>query len=195
MRVAAVHSSASLTGWGGTCLERAIGGGWPLTETRHINLLELRAVVLVLQHFKLQGRHVLVRSDNRTTVAYINRQGGVRSAALLGTAENLWLWASENVLSLKALHISGLENRGANLMSRGGPLPEEWMLHPEVVKQIWAQFGKAELDLFANRRSNLCTLWFSLALQGWTRLHTSHGQESCSTPFHRCVSFSPSWRG
>ena len=61
---------ASVTGWGGTCLERAIGGGWPLTETRHINLLELRAVVLVLKHFKplLQGKHVLVRSDNHTTV-------------------------------------------------------------------------------------------------------------------------------
>ena len=28
---------------------------------------------------------------------------------------------------------------------------------------------------------------------GWMRLHTSHGQGSCSTPFHRCVSFSLSW--
>jgi len=76
-----------------------------------------------------------------TTVAYINRQGGVRSAALLSTAENLWLWASENVLSLKALHIPG------------------------VAKQIWAQFGKAEVDLFANQRNSHCTLWFSLARQ------------------------------
>ena len=78
---------------GGTCLERAIGGGWPLTETRHINLLELQAVVLVLQHCKplLQGKHVLVMSDNRTTEAYINRQDGVSSAALFSAAENLWL--------------------------------------------------------------------------------------------------------
>ena len=57
----------------------------------------------------------------------------------MSTAENLWLWASENVLSLKALHIPRRENRGADLMSRGGPLPDEWMLHPEVVKQIWAR--------------------------------------------------------
>jgi len=49
-------------------------------------------VVLVLQHFKPQGKHVLVRSDNSTKVAYINRQGGVRSPALLTTEENLWLW-------------------------------------------------------------------------------------------------------
>jgi len=115
--------------------------------------LELRAVGLVLQHFKpvIQGKHVLVRSDNLTTVAYINRQGGVRSAALLTTAENLWLWASEIVLSLRVLHIPGLENGGADLMSRGGPLPDEWVLHLEVVKQIWARFGRAEVDLFANR--------------------------------------------
>jgi len=87
----------------------AIGGGWPLTETRHINLLELQAVVLVLQHFKPlpQGKHVLVRSDNRTTVAYINRQDGVSSAALLSAAENLWLWASENVFISKGPPHSG----------------------------------------------------------------------------------------
>ena len=37
---------------------------------------------------------------------------------MLTTAEELWLWASEVVLSLRALHIPGLENRGADLMSQ-----------------------------------------------------------------------------
>jgi len=49
-------------------------------------------------------------------------------------------------------------------MSSGGPLPGEWVLHPEVVKQIWAQFVRAELDLFARRRNSHCALWFSMAL-------------------------------
>ena len=49
-------------------------------------------------------------------------------------------------------------------MSRGGPLPGEWALHPEVVKQIWAQFGRAEVDLFASRRNSHCALWFFMAL-------------------------------
>ena len=121
--------------------------------------------MLVLQHCKplIQGKQVLVRSDNHTTVAYINRQGGVRSIAWLTAAENLWLWVSQIVLSLRALHIPGRENRGADLMSRGGPLPDEWRLHPEVVKQVWTQFGRAEVDLFANRRNSHCALWFSLA--------------------------------
>lgn len=47
--------------------------------------------------------------------------------------ENLWLWALKHLLSLKA---PGLENMVADLMSRGGPLPDEWRLNPEVVKQI-----------------------------------------------------------
>lgn len=160
-----VFTDASLMGWGGTCLGRAIGGVWPPGEDRHINLLELQAVFLVLQHFNLllKERHVLVRTDNRTTVAYINRQGGVHSAALLAMAENLWSWASEHLLSLRALYIPGIENRGADLMSRGGPLEDEWRLQPEVVQQIWTQFGRATVDLFANRSNTHCPQWFSLS--------------------------------
>lgn len=53
-------------------------------------------------------------------------------------------------MSLKALHILGLENRGADFMLRGRLWIEEWRLHPKVVQQIWTLFGKAEVDLFAN---------------------------------------------
>ena len=68
---------------------------------------------LVLQHFLtlVQGRHVLVRTDNRTTVAYINRQGRVRSTALLKIAENLLVWASEHLLSLRALHVCWMSDQ------------------------------------------------------------------------------------
>ena len=89
-----------------------------------------------------------VRTDICTTVDQINRQGGVRSTALLKMEENLLVWASEHLLSLRALHILGLENRGTNLMSRGSPLADEWVLHPKVVQQIWNQFRRAEVDLF-----------------------------------------------
>ena len=65
---------------------------------------------------------MLVRTNNRTAMAYINRQGGVQSAALLRMVEDLWRWASEH---LKALHIPRLDNRGAKLMLRGGPPPDE----------------------------------------------------------------------
>ena len=47
----AVFTDASQMGWGGTCLGKAVGGVWPPGEDRYINLLELQAVFLVLQHF------------------------------------------------------------------------------------------------------------------------------------------------
>lgn len=161
-----VYTDACLTGWGGTCQARAVGGVWSQSG-RHINLLELETVLLVLTHFvsTLRGHDVLVWSDNRTTVAYINRQGGVRSPALHRLAEELWLWAHEHLRSLTAAHIPGCQNIGADLMSRGGPRDDEWRLHPEIVLQIWERFGRAEVDLFASRVNAQCPIWFSLRAQ------------------------------
>ena len=47
----------------------------------HINVLELQAVILALQHSVavLQGQHVIIATDNATVVAYINKQGGTHS--------------------------------------------------------------------------------------------------------------------
>lgn len=55
----------------------------------------------------------------------------------------------------------------------------EWELHPEVVKQIWERFYKAEVDLFASQGTVQCPLYFSLshpAPRVWTQWHI-HGPE------------------
>ena len=162
-----VFTDASLTGWGGVCRAGSIGGRWEPSETRHINLLELEAVRLTLCHFALvlKDQDVLVRSDNRATVAYINRQGGVRSPSLHRLAEEVWTWAFTHLRSLRALHIPGLLNEGADLMSRGGPREDEWRLKPSSVSLIWARFGRAQVDLFASRANTQCLLWFALRAQ------------------------------
>ena len=157
-----VFTDASLSGWGGTCQGQAVGGVWP-PSTRHINLLELETVRLVLRHFEplVQGCDVQVQSDNTATVAYINRQGGVRSQALHRAAEGLWHWAHKRLRSLSACHIPGVLNVGADLMSRGGPRDDEWQLCPQIVLQLWSRFGTAQVDLFASRETAQCPLWFS----------------------------------
>ena len=121
----------------------------------HINVLELQTVVLALQHFlpRLSGQHVLVRTDNTAALAYINRQGGVRSQSLHHWATRLLLWAESHVLSLRAVHIH--LNYGADLLSRGDPRAADWCLHPQVIEQIWVRFFRAQVDLFANRQ-NTC---------------------------------------
>ena len=82
---------------------------------------------------------VLVRTDNRTAIAYINMP----------------------LLSLKVFHIPGLENRWADLMSRDSLLPDEWRLHPEVIKNK----NNKNKNMFTNRHNTQCPLWFSLMLQ------------------------------
>ena len=53
-------------------------------------------------------------------------------------------------------------NVAADMLSRGGPSPGEWRLHPQVVEGIWTRFGRAEVDLFATRESSHCPCFFSL---------------------------------
>ncbi|KAL0148975.1 hypothetical protein M9458_055779, partial [Cirrhinus mrigala] len=64
--------------------------------------------------------------------------------------------------------------------AEAGARPGEWMLHPEVVKQIWRVFCQTQVDLFATRETSQCPLWYSLShpaplgldamVQTWPRL-------------------------
>ncbi|KAL0189055.1 hypothetical protein M9458_014602, partial [Cirrhinus mrigala] len=79
-------------------------------------------------------------TDNTAVVYYINHQGGLRSRPLYKLAHQILVWSQGKLLSLRAVHVPGHLNMGADVLSRQGPRPGEWMLHPEVVKQIWRVF-------------------------------------------------------
>ncbi|KAL0195159.1 hypothetical protein M9458_008731, partial [Cirrhinus mrigala] len=139
------------------CIPHRLGGGheWPLRQSWHINCLEMLAVFRALKYFlpDLRDRHVLVRTDSTAVVYYINHQGGLRSRPLYKLAHQILVWSQDKLLSLRAVHIPGHLNVGADVLSRQGPRPGEWMLHPEVVEQIWEIFGPAQVDLFATREN------------------------------------------
>lgn len=125
-----ITTDASLVGWGATHEGRTVNGRWdPHIRSTHINCLELLAVHLALKPFLpwLRGHHFLVRT------AYINRQGGLRSPRLHTLAHRPIVWSSEHLQSLRATHVPGILNCGADLLSRGNPLYTDWRLHPEVV--------------------------------------------------------------
>ncbi len=116
----------------------AVSGVWTGPQLHwHINCLELLAVHLALNRLKrrLRGEHVLVRTDSTATVAYINRQGGLRSRRMSQLARHLLLWSRKHLRSLRAIHIPGLLNRTADELSRAA-LPGEWRLHPQTVQLI-----------------------------------------------------------
>ncbi len=108
----------------------------------------------------LIGRNVLIRSDNMSVVSYINHQGDVSSKRLFILAERLLEWAQLNLRSLRAAHLPGRLNQGADMLSRSNVPSEEWMLHPQVVQKIWKTFGKAEVDLFASKDNSHCPTYY-----------------------------------
>ena len=69
-----LYTDASLTGWGAFQEGRTVSGVWEdyhLEE--HINLLEMRPVLLSLRHFQelIQRQSLLIATDNTTVVAYL----------------------------------------------------------------------------------------------------------------------------
>ena len=161
-----ITTDASLSGWGATHEGRVARGVWSGSfKLAHINYLELMAVMLALQHFQrfVSGCHVLVRTDNTTTMSYINKQGGLRSSKLHALAHRLTLWCNEHLLSVRAAHIPGIQNTGADLLSRGRYLYAAWSLNQAVANQIWERFGRPQVDLFASEENSKCPLFFSIA--------------------------------
>ena len=76
---ATIFTDASLKGWGAHLQGQGASGLWDSAwSARHINQLELQAVILGLLFFeeKVRGRRVLIRTDSTTVMAYISRMGG-----------------------------------------------------------------------------------------------------------------------
>ena len=78
-------SDTSDQGWGAHVGDQFVSGRWSQEEIRmSINLRELRAIRLGLQHFQclLAGSSVGVFADNTTELAYVRKQGGTHSHLL-----------------------------------------------------------------------------------------------------------------
>ncbi|KAL0157079.1 hypothetical protein M9458_048325, partial [Cirrhinus mrigala] len=139
-------------------------GLWMKAEAGiHITCLEMLAVCRALHFFlpDLKGHHVLVHSDSMTVVSYINRQGGLSSKRLFTLVKDLLEWAQLNLSSLRATHVPGRLNQGADMLSRSNVPSGEWMLHPQMVQKIWEVFGKAEVNLFASEDNSHCPMYYS----------------------------------
>ena len=74
-----ISTDASTLRWGAVLENQFIGGQWTEAEAcHHINYLELLETFLALESFckNVSKVHVRLRSDNTTTVAYLNSMGG-----------------------------------------------------------------------------------------------------------------------
>ena len=162
-------TDASLEGWGAHLGLFQIADRWKgLWLDQHINVLELEAVFRALQYFqsRVQNLCVMVRSDNTTTVAYINRQGGTHSRSLWLVTKRLFAWCQRHKVTLQARHLPGKENTIADLLSRLQGAPTEWSLSPLVIPLIWQVFGQPTVDLFASEANAQLPVFCALSPGG-----------------------------
>ena len=150
-----IFTDASKEGWGAHLNEFTARGSWSVPESKlHIKYLELKAVFLALKEFQdlCVDKIVLVATDNTTVVAYINKEGGMRSGPLCALLWRILTWCSQRQVTLKARHIPGHLNVIADKLSRLGQIIQtEWSLLPEVFQQICNQWHQPQIDLFATR--------------------------------------------
>ena len=153
-----IFTDASKEGWGAHLNEHMARGSWSLPESKlHINYLELKAVLLALQEFQAlcMNKVVLVATDNTTVVAYINKEGGMKSGPLCALLWRILTWCTRNQVTLKARHIPGRLNVIADKLSRlGQTIQTEWSLNPEIFRAIWNRWHTPQVDLFATRFNN-----------------------------------------
>ena len=159
-----IYSDASLEGWGGTDGQEEIGGRWGKDEKiSHINSLELLAAFFCLKSFckNKTDIHVMLKIDNTTAVAYINKKGGTVSKSCNERTFEIWSWAIQHNIWLSASHVPGLENHVADLKSRHFNDNKEWSLNPKMFKLLCQTFGRPEIDLFATRLNSKCQKYVS----------------------------------
>ena len=150
-----IFTDASKEGWGAHLGDFTASGTWSVPESKlHINFLELKAVLLALKRLQhlVQGKVVLIATDNTTVVAYINKEGGMRSGSLCALLWRLLCWCSLNQIVLKARHIPGRLNVIADKLSRQRQVIQtEWSLHQETFDLLCQTWHYPRVDMFATR--------------------------------------------
>lgn len=164
LAVREIFSDASLSGWGASCGELRTHGWWSEEEKScHINFLELKAVYYALQCFApdLRDCEILLRVDNTTAIACINRFGSVQYSHLLSMAKQIWTWCENRNIMLFASYIASIDNTIADSESRIVSADTEWSLSEDVFRHISSHFGTFDLDLFASVINAKCTNYVS----------------------------------
>lgn len=162
-----LFSDASLTGWGASCNSNTANGYWKLSQqSLHINTLELIAAFYALKIFAtdLHDCDILIRVDNTTAIAYINRMGGIQHPHLNALSRQIWQWCECRNIFLFASYIKSADNKEADRASRQINVDTEWELADYAFDKLVNNFGTPQFDLFASSYNYKCERYASWKL-------------------------------
>ena len=122
-------TDACLTGCGGCSGSKMFHKEFSadvLVQFPFIHQLECLAMLVAIRLWgsAWKGQRLTVFCDNEAVVQVLN-SGKTRDALLGKLLRNIWLVSSTHEFELRAVHLPGIENRVADLLSR-------WHLNPEI---------------------------------------------------------------
>lgn len=144
-------TDASSTGWGAVLEQKEARGLWNQEMSlEHSNVREMMAVLLALKSFRSQVHNKVVQllSDNISTVAYINYQGG-SSVRLTQLATAIWAELIDNKVSLVAKHIAGSQNVHSDFLSRLES-HSDWKMNTGLFQYLDRVWGPHTIDRCAS---------------------------------------------
>lgn len=139
-------------------------GYWNEDEQElHINVLELKAALFAIKSFteNLHDAEILMRVDNTTAIACINKMGSVQYPLFDDVTREIWQWCEERRLFIFASYINTKDNFEADQLSRQKFQDTEWELANYAFRDIVNFLDKPEVDLFASRINTKCNKFVS----------------------------------
>mgnify|MGYP001067850866 CR=1 FL=1 len=162
-----VYTDSSKVGWGAYWVEGNLEYGevWPLdTQELHINILELKAVLMALKFLISHVRDRLVHLfiDNTTAIACIRKGGSNSSLSCNEVTESIYRWAWKKGITFKLSYCPTKLNVEADRASRAFISSGEWTLSPDTLALLFKTFTKPALDLFAAANNHVCDSYVTL---------------------------------
>ena len=163
-----VFTDSSKVGWGTYMVQGDVeyGEEWPLEEQElHINILELKAVLMALKFLATHVKHKLVHLfiDNTTAIACIRKGGSTASFSCNEVTERVYRYAWKMGITFKLSYCPTKLNVRADRASRAFISSGEWTLSPSSLEEIFRAFPKPHIDLFASAANHVCDIYVTLA--------------------------------
>lgn len=132
-------------------------------KENHINYLELLAAFLALKVFaqKVTATSILLRMDNVTAIAYVNKMGGTHSQAMSMLAIRIWKWCIAKSIRIHAEHLPGKENIRADWESSHFNDSSDWKLDSKIFASLEETMGPFTIDLFTSRTNRQLPVYCS----------------------------------